>query len=186
MQYPDGTEIRIDDLIWADEGIQIARIVGIFETAEEYAAWDETGPCILYTQDIFSTAGGSSTPFCLPASLLEQEGIGTLTPDESLLLRCLCRILADQTGHDVHGGDCNCHIWKYPVPMPDGTFDHRWFLHLGSTRENAPHPGWYALDNNDLSFTPLTDEELLVLWGHPFYYTTPANGEIAQAPHPGS
>lgn len=186
MQYPDGTEIRIDDLIWADEGLQIGRIVGIFETEEEYAAWDETGPCILYTQDIFSAAGGSSTPFCLPANLLEQEGIGALTEDERLLLLCLCRILANQTGHDVHGEDCNCHIWKYPVPLSDRTFDHRWFLHLGSIRENAPHPGWYAFDASSLDFAPLTDEELLVLWGHPFYYTTPANGELAEAPHPGS
>ncbi len=185
MQYPDGKEIRIDDLIWADEGIQIGRIVGILETEAEYAAWEESGPCILYTQDIFSS-GESGALFSLPANLLAQEGIRALTEDERLLLRCLCRMLADQTGHDIHASDCVCHIWKYPVPLPDGACDHRWCFHLGSARENAPHPGWYALDNATLAFSPLTDEELLVLWGHPFYYITPATGGIAEAPPPGS
>ena len=81
MKYPDGTTIRVGDLVWWDEGYFVGYVQVIAESEDEYEGWG------LDTPHIFVSSVHPFDPTMLigvghPESCLADEGIGLLTAQE--------------------------------------------------------------------------------------------------------
>lgn len=81
MKYPDGTTIRVGDLIWWNEGECVGYIQVIAESENEYRRWG------LDTPHIFLSNNHPFDPTMLigvayPESSMADDGIGLLTEQE--------------------------------------------------------------------------------------------------------
>jgi hypothetical protein len=80
MEYPDGSEIRIGDLVWWDEGAQVGRVAYLVSDADQMKSWG------LHERGIFIDADAFSRRLeCVvfyPLSSFEDEGIGILSAEE--------------------------------------------------------------------------------------------------------
>ena len=79
MKYPDGSTVRLGDLVWWDEGNSIGRIIGINETKEECTNWGVEDPGVAICYD-GSGIGGLFIGY--PQRAFAEEGIRRLTLEE--------------------------------------------------------------------------------------------------------
>lgn len=81
MQYPDGSPIRVGDLIWWDEGYCVGHVQVVAESVEEYECWGLDSPHVFVSNNHpFDPA--LSTGVAHDAPSLEEEGIGPLSAEE--------------------------------------------------------------------------------------------------------
>ena len=79
MNYPDGSTVKLGDLVWWDEENSIGRIVGVHETKEECANWGVGDPGVAICYD-GSVTGGLFIGY--PQRAFADEGIRRLTSAE--------------------------------------------------------------------------------------------------------
>jgi len=79
MKYPDGSTVRLGDLVWWDEESSIGRIIGIHETKEQCANWGVEDPGVAICYD-GSGMGGLFIGY--PQRAFVEEGIRRLTTEE--------------------------------------------------------------------------------------------------------
>lgn len=79
MRYPDGSTVKLGDLVWWDEGNSVGRIIDIHETKEQCANWgvEEPGVAICY-----DGAGMGGLFVGCPQRAFPEEGIRRLTTEE--------------------------------------------------------------------------------------------------------
>ena len=105
MIYPDGSTIRVGDLIWWDEGLCIGYVQAIVESKEEYKSWGLDAPHIFLSNthpfDSKITSG-----VCYNRASFDDEGIGLLNPEErkefdQAILRAKKSVVADYSTYAV-------------------------------------------------------------------------------------
>lgn len=74
MLYPDGRTIKIDDLIWYDEGERIGKVSAVIADKNDLESWGVTEVGIFISCDTTK----SEMDIFTPLSLLEDEGIGLI------------------------------------------------------------------------------------------------------------
>lgn len=79
MRYPDGSTVRLGDLVWWDDESSIGRIIGIHESKEQCAIWGVEDPGVAICYD-GSGMGGLFVGY--PQSAFVEEGIRRVTPKE--------------------------------------------------------------------------------------------------------
>ncbi len=81
MKYPDGSTIKIGDLIWWDEGYCVGYVQAVAESRAELGSWGFDKPHILVS-NIHPFDPASHTGVAYGESFLTDDGIGLLTPEE--------------------------------------------------------------------------------------------------------
>ena len=81
MTYPDGSRIRVGDLIWWDEGLCVGYVQAIAESKEEYESWGLAAPHI-YVSNTHPFDPATRDEVGYPMSALEDDGVGLLSPEE--------------------------------------------------------------------------------------------------------
>lgn len=81
MRYPDGSMIRVGDLIWWNEGQCVGYVQVVAESKEDYESWGLGRPHIFVSnRHPYDPSLGSGVAH--DEACLEDEGIGLLTPEE--------------------------------------------------------------------------------------------------------
>ena len=81
MQYPDGSPIRVGDLIWWDEGYCVGHVQVIAESPEEYTEMGLDSPHIFVSNNHpFDPA--LIPRWAYPATSLDDDGVGPLSAEE--------------------------------------------------------------------------------------------------------
>lgn len=130
--YPDGDEVKVGDIVWLREGINVREVTQIItKDHPNYEHYRERG--FLYTRYIgkkkFISKSNSLgiQEFC-PKREFEVFAIGKLTSCELLFLELMYRLFEKQTNSKLIDGD----LLYYPIWMPeqkeDGHWEFRWYL----------------------------------------------------------
>ncbi|MBE7497582.1 MAG: hypothetical protein HS117_21765 [Verrucomicrobiaceae bacterium] len=90
MTYPDGSQIRVGDLIWWDEGHCLGHVQAIAESQADYESWGLVAPHIfISTRHPFDPTlatrhadGGVPVLVSYDVASFDDEGIGLLSPAE--------------------------------------------------------------------------------------------------------
>ena len=93
MNYPNGKEMRVGDLVWWNEGVCVGFVEEIITDPMDFGNWHVDGPSIALTnlhpfeanqikhkQHIGYVATGGTTVY--PESTIKDEGIGLLSENE--------------------------------------------------------------------------------------------------------
>lgn len=83
MKYPDGSTIRVGDLIWWDGGYCVGFVQLVAESLDEYGSWGLDEPFI-FVSNIHPFDPKMNTGVGYSESQLDDDGIGLLTPEERL------------------------------------------------------------------------------------------------------
>jgi len=104
MKYPDGSTVRLEELVWWDEEKSIGRIIGIHETKEQCMNWGVEDPGVAICYD-GSGMGGLFIGY--PHRAFVEEGIRRLTTEEEVEVdRVLqaARLFSSEKADDVTTG----------------------------------------------------------------------------------
>lgn len=124
--YPDGSPVRVGDIVWNNEGLNVRKVLQIV-TPKETALFGVDGPGFFWTRYI-----GKSDLGVLgyeSASNFQSEGVGLLSLPEKLCIQLLFHLLGKQIGCNIWDNDSYLY---YPVLHPetreDGTIRWIWYL----------------------------------------------------------
>lgn len=151
MIYPEGQTVRVGDIIWTNEGINVQRVVRIMESSLDLQkeGLEESG--IYWTSDL-SEFSSDIIGFEAEADF-EDEGIGLLTSDELLLIKCLHKICCQSCLNNLEKRSYAC--VRYPVQIEEKIFEQRWFL-LFYAEENIDY---FMFKIDSLEFVKLSKYE---------------------------
>lgn len=151
MIYPDGQTVCVGDIVWTNEGINVQRVVRIMESALDFQKEGLKESGIYWTSDL---SGFSSDVIGFEAEAdFEYEGIGLLSSDELLLIKCLHKICYQSFGDNFLRKSYTC--VRYPVQIEETVFEQRWFL-LFFTEEDI---NYLMLKRDLLEFVELSKYE---------------------------
>lgn len=104
MKYPNGSTIKVGDLIWWDEGHCVGYVQVLAESKEEYERWGLDHPHIFVSNrhpfDSKLETGAAHDEACF-----EDEGIGLLTMDEQRELERVTKYAHHLAGFNLGGSD---------------------------------------------------------------------------------
>lgn len=81
MNYPDGSPVRVGDLVWWNGGACVGYVQGIAESPKEHETWGLDSPHIfLSNHHPFDPSIGSGIAY--PETCFTGEGIGLLSDEE--------------------------------------------------------------------------------------------------------
>lgn len=151
MIYPEGQTVRVGDIIWTNEGINVQRVVRIMESSLELEqeGFEETG--IYWTSDL-SERTSYVIGFEAEADF-EHEGIGLVSSDELLLIKCLHKLCCQSCGGNLENSSYAC--VRYPIQIEEKNFEQRWFL-LFYTEENE-NTDYFMFKKDSLEFIKLSE-----------------------------
>jgi len=119
MTYPDGSQIQVGDLIWWDEGLCVGYVQAIAESREEYGSWGLDSPHIFVSdRHPFDPSLATSGGIGYPASLLEDDGIGSLSAAERLEFERAKKLALAGRSYScysvtTHVEDCTIKSWVF-------------------------------------------------------------------------
>ena len=126
MNYPDGKEIQLGDLIWINEGTQVAKVADIIDSKARATDWGlsegERGIFVCFdlsgervSNDLFNSE-----------DQFEDEGIGVLSNAELELIQ---ELLRKAIHNETSSEQCRSYaLSREAVPSDQKHFEHRWIV----------------------------------------------------------
>lgn len=151
MIYPEGETVRVGDIIWTNEGINVQRVVRIMESPLDFQKEGLEEPGIYWTSDL-SEFSSDVIGFEAEADF-EYEGIGRLSSDELLLIKCLHKICCQSCANNLE--KCSYTCVRYPIKIGGKVFEQRWFLLFYTGKDIT----YFMFKRDSLEFIKLSEEE---------------------------
>lgn len=169
MNYPNNKEIKVNDLIWHNEGEFVGRVLKIISSEEDPRDWGEHKPGILLSSDILSNQEG--TLIYEETEYFEELDIKKLTHVEITLINCLVKLLSIQLNINIEKEEYSCAFSRMiPRIIPEDV-EPNYFLTIGRytgdghfTGVEYKSLGIYMLDNKSLEFIDITYENYLKIF----------------------